>query len=92
MRASEDVCRVTGRAAARVERTFTVEEAMAEARRCTASSPCLYCDVCQLLCPDLAITRDAGNGRIAIDLAYCKGCGLCAAFCPHGAIRMVLDE
>jgi Pyruvate/2-oxoacid:ferredoxin oxidoreductase delta subunit len=75
-----------------VEPTFTLEQAMAEARRCAAASPCLCCEVCELLCPDLAITRDPATGRIVIDLDYCKGCGLCAIYCPHGAIEMVVDE
>lgn len=70
---------------------FSLEEAVAEAKRCTASSPCLYCDVCQLMCPDLAIVRD-DTGQILIDLDYCKGCGLCAHYCPRGAITMVVDE
>jgi 2-oxoacid:acceptor oxidoreductase delta subunit (pyruvate/2-ketoisovalerate family) len=74
------------------EPTLTAQQAVAEARRCTAASPCLYCDVCQLICPDLAIIRDPTTGLIAIDLAFCKGCGLCAHYCPRGAIRMVIDE
>ena len=73
------------------EEPLTPERAMAEALRCTASSPCLYCDVCQLLCPDLAITRHPETREIVIDLAWCKGRGLCAHYCPHGAIRMVVD-
>ena len=76
---------------AQPERTFTPAQAVEEAKRCTASSPCLYCDVCQLLCPDLAITRNDA-GKIVIDLAFCKGCGLCAMYCPKGAIEMVVDE
>jgi pyruvate ferredoxin oxidoreductase delta subunit len=27
-----------------------------------------------------------------IDLDYCKGCGICAAICPKGAIQMVLED
>jgi pyruvate ferredoxin oxidoreductase delta subunit len=45
-----------------------------------------------MLCPDLAITRDAITGQIIIDLNYCKGCGICAWVCPKGAIRMVVGE
>ena len=89
----KDVCTVVGSARVRPSSAgLTIEEAKAEAARCTAASPCLYCEVCQLLCPDLAITRDPATNAIQIDLAYCKGCGLCAHYCPHGAISMVLDE
>jgi Pyruvate/2-oxoacid:ferredoxin oxidoreductase delta subunit len=77
---------------AETEPTFTLEQAMAEARRCAVSSLCLYCEVCELLCPDLAITRDPQTRRIRFDLDYCKGCGLCAIYCPHGAIRMEVDD
>ena len=68
------------------------EEAAAQARLCFSTVTCRYCDVCRLLCPDLCITRDADSGKIVIDLQYCKGCGLCAHYCPKGAIRMVLDR
>ncbi len=65
--------------------------AIEEALRCLGTNSCEACDVCRLLCPDLAITREARTGSIQIDLDYCKGCGICAAFCPRGAIRMVLE-
>ena len=33
---------------------------------------------------------DRGRRRgYAIDLDFCKGCGICAAECPCGAIEMV---
>lgn len=60
----------------------------AEAARCLASLTCTWCEVCQLICPDLCITRDPDGDGILIDLDHCKGCGLCAHFCPKGAIRM----
>jgi len=69
------------------ERHRAVEDAL----RCLGTNSCEACDVCRLLCPDLAITREATTGCIQIDLDYCKGCGICAAFCPRGAIRMVLE-
>ena len=62
-----------------------------EASRCLGTDSCEACDVCRLLCPDLAITRDPATGAIRIDLDYCKGCGICAAMCPKGAIAMVLE-
>ncbi|NMB75600.1 MAG: 4Fe-4S binding protein [Myxococcales bacterium] len=64
------------------------EEARAEARRCLGAFTCTYCEVCQLICPDQCITRDEASGEIRIDLDFCKGCGLCAAYCPKGALRM----
>jgi len=68
------------------------EEAKAAACLCFATVFCAYCDVCRLLCPDLCITRDTESGRIVIDLDYCKGCGLCAHFCPKGAITMTIEK
>ena len=72
--------------------TYGREQAIAQAKLCFSTVLCRYCDVCRLLCPDLCITRDPGSGKIVIDLKYCKGCGLCAHYCPKGAIRMVLDR
>lgn len=75
------------------EASLTLEPAAGQAlaTRCLATLTCTYCDVCQLLCPDLCITRDPASGDILIDLDHCKGCGLCAHFCPKGAIRMELE-
>ena len=67
------------------------DEAAAEAGRCLSAHICTYCEVCELLCPDLCITRHPETGEILIDLDHCKGCGLCAHFCPKGAIRMVRE-
>jgi 2-oxoacid:acceptor oxidoreductase delta subunit (pyruvate/2-ketoisovalerate family) len=71
---------------------MTLEQARAEAARCLAGHPCQGCELCVLLCPDLAVTKDPDTGRPVIDLAYCKGCGLCAHLCPKGAITMELDQ
>jgi len=71
-----------------VEPPLTEAEAIAEARRCLATVACEACEVCILICPDLCISRDPDSGRIVIDLDHCKGCGLCAHFCPREAIRM----
>ena len=34
----------------------------------------------------------APGEQYLIDLDYCKGCGLCVAECPSGAIQMVPEE
>jgi Pyruvate/2-oxoacid:ferredoxin oxidoreductase delta subunit len=61
------------------------------ALRCLGAHFCKYCEVCQMLCPDLCITRDPETFEIRIDLDHCKGCGLCAHFCPKGAIQMEIE-
>jgi 2-oxoacid:acceptor oxidoreductase delta subunit (pyruvate/2-ketoisovalerate family) len=71
---------------------LTSEEALREARRCLSLNQCEGCEVCQLICPDQAITKDPHTHRAVIDLRYCKGCGLCAHVCPKGAITMVLEQ
>lgn len=70
---------------------FNAEEAQKAAARCLANVDCTHCNVCELLCPDQCIIRDPETGRILIDLNHCKGCALCAHYCPKGAIRMELE-
>ena len=65
--------------------------ALFEARRCLSCGNCFACDNCYGVCPDNAVVK-LGPGApyaYAFDLDYCKGCGLCAAECPCGAIHMV---
>lgn len=71
---------------------MTPEQAQAEAKRCLSGHTCDGCEICMLICPDLAITKDPATGRAVIDLNFCKGCGLCAHLCPKGAISMELDR
>jgi Pyruvate/2-oxoacid:ferredoxin oxidoreductase delta subunit len=40
------------------------------------------------MCPDDAVLKLDASCSYAIDLDYCKGCGICAAECPSGAILM----
>jgi 2-oxoacid:acceptor oxidoreductase delta subunit (pyruvate/2-ketoisovalerate family) len=75
-----------------VEPGLLKKEALKEARRCLSLRGCEACEVCELLCPDLCITRDEKTGEVLIDLDYCKGCGICASVCPKGAIQMVLED
>jgi len=49
---------------------------------------CTQCRECWILCPDAAISIDK-KGNMKINLKYCKGCGICAANCPVGAISRV---
>jgi Pyruvate/2-oxoacid:ferredoxin oxidoreductase delta subunit len=47
------------------------------------------------VCPDNAVLKLTGAEResagrgYAFDYDFCKGCGICAAECPSGAIEMI---
>jgi len=67
--------------------------ALLEARRCLSCGNCFSCDNCYGVCPDNAVIKLGQPGEeYLIDLDYCKGCGLCVAECPSGAIQMVPEE
>jgi 2-oxoacid:acceptor oxidoreductase delta subunit (pyruvate/2-ketoisovalerate family) len=63
--------------------------ALFEARRCLSCGNCFECDNCYGICPDNAIVKLGPGNRFRVDYDFCKGCGLCAAECPCGAINMV---
>jgi NADPH-dependent glutamate synthase beta subunit-like oxidoreductase len=72
--------------------------ALYEARRCLSCGNCFSCDNCFGVCPDNAVLKLAEmaenpnvNGY-AVDLDFCKGCGMCVAECPCGAIEMVPER
>ncbi|PWI13267.1 glutamate synthase [Streptomyces sp. Act143] len=66
--------------------------ALFEARRCMSCGNCFECDNCYGVCPDNAITKLGPGKGFAIDLDYCKGCGLCVAECPSGSMEMLPEE
>jgi 2-oxoacid:acceptor oxidoreductase delta subunit (pyruvate/2-ketoisovalerate family) len=63
--------------------------ALFEARRCLSCGNCFECDNCYGVCPDNAVIKLGPGKRFQFNYDYCKGCGLCAAECPCGAIQMV---
>jgi 2-oxoacid:acceptor oxidoreductase delta subunit (pyruvate/2-ketoisovalerate family) len=89
---SRPVCYPPGAPAARAASGLDAEQARLAAQRCLATQTCVYCEVCQLMCPDMCITRDPATGQIRVDLDHCKGCGLCAHFCPKGALEMEVEQ
>ena len=61
--------------------------ALFEARRCLSCGNCFSCDNCYGVCPDNAVLKlgeavAANVNGYAIDLDFCKGCGICVAECP----------
>jgi 2-oxoacid:acceptor oxidoreductase delta subunit (pyruvate/2-ketoisovalerate family) len=84
-----------------VRRTSTFDEvvggldettALYEARRCLSCGNCFECDNCFSVCPDNAIVKLGPGQRYAIDYDFCKGCGICVAECPCGAIDLVQES
>ncbi|MBK8399814.1 NAD(P)-binding protein [Propionivibrio sp.] len=62
--------------------------ALFEARRCLSCGNCFECDNCYGVCPDNAVIKLGPGNRFKFNLDYCKGCGMCVAECPCGAITM----
>ncbi|MBI5257942.1 MAG: NAD(P)-binding protein [Burkholderiales bacterium] len=75
-----------------VQGGLTEGNAQFEARRCLSCGNCFECDNCYGVCPDNAVIKLGPGQRFQINLDYCKGCGLCAAECPCGAIDMVGED
>jgi NADPH-dependent glutamate synthase beta subunit-like oxidoreductase len=78
-------------------RTSTFEEvvqgldetnALYEARRCLSCGNCFECDNCYGVCPDNAVDKLGPGKGFRFNYDFCKGCGVCAAECPCGAIVM----
>jgi NADPH-dependent glutamate synthase beta subunit-like oxidoreductase len=66
--------------------------ALYEARRCLSCGNCFECDNCYGVCPDNAVIKLGPGKRFQFNYDYCKGCGICVAECPCGAIRMEPEE
>ena len=73
-----------------VQQPLPADAARAEAGRCFSCGTCIHCDNCYFYCPDMAINRLHPGYEVRLD--YCKGCGLCVAECPTGAIHMTEDS
>ncbi len=75
-----------------VQGGLTRENALFEARRCLSCGNCFECDNCYGVCPDNAVIKLGPGKRFAFNYDYCKGCGMCVAECPCGAIDMVPED
>ena len=68
------------------------EHAKYEARRCMSCGNCFECDNCYGICPDNAVTKLGPGKGFEFKYDYCKGCGMCEAECPCGAITMLTED
>ncbi|HEX6362444.1 MAG TPA: FAD-dependent oxidoreductase, partial [Albitalea sp.] len=66
--------------------------ALYEARRCLSCGNCFECDNCYGVCPDNAVVKRGPGRGFEFNYDYCKGCGICAAECPCGAIDLVPES
>jgi 2-oxoacid:acceptor oxidoreductase delta subunit (pyruvate/2-ketoisovalerate family) len=71
-----------------VQGGLTESNALFEARRCMSCGNCFECDNCYGVCPDNAVIKLGPGNGFQFNYDYCKGCGICAAECPCGAIEM----
>ncbi len=72
-----------------VVRGLDESTALFEARRCLSCGNCFECDNCYGVCPDNAVIKLGPGKRFEFNYDYCKGCGICVAECPCGAIEMI---
>jgi NADPH-dependent glutamate synthase beta subunit-like oxidoreductase len=75
-----------------VQGGVTQDNALFEARRCLSCGNCFECDNCYGVCPDNAVIKLGPGKGFQFNLDYCKGCGMCVAECPSGAIDMVPED
>jgi len=75
-----------------VQGGLSADNALFEARRCLSCGNCFECDNCYGVCPDNAVIKLGPGKGFQFNLDYCKGCGICVAECPCGAIEMVAEQ
>ena len=75
-----------------VQGGLSADNALFEARRCLSCGNCFECDNCYGVCPDNAVIKLGPGKRFEFNYDYCKGCGMCVAECPCGAIEMVPED
>ena len=75
-----------------VQGGLSADNALFEARRCLSCGNCFECDNCYGVCPDNSVIKLGYGNRFKFNYDYCKGCGICAAECPCGAIKMEVEQ
>jgi NADPH-dependent glutamate synthase beta subunit-like oxidoreductase/CheY-like chemotaxis protein/NAD-dependent dihydropyrimidine dehydrogenase PreA subunit len=68
------------------EKEYSLEEAVAEARRCLCCGPCSSCKACVVLGLQSEISP------ISVNQDLCSGCGVCAALCPYDALKLMKSD
>lgn len=69
--------------------TWSLAEAVAEAKRCMSCGECFDCGNCWSYCQDNAVIKPLTKGEpYKFKLEFCNGCKKCAENCPCGYIEM----
>jgi NADPH-dependent glutamate synthase beta subunit-like oxidoreductase/CheY-like chemotaxis protein/NAD-dependent dihydropyrimidine dehydrogenase PreA subunit len=68
------------------EKGYSLEEAVAEARRCLCCGPCSSCKAC------VAMGLQSELPPIRLDQDLCSGCGVCVTVCPYDALKLVKSD
>ena len=68
-------------------RTFTDDEAVAEASRCLACGCGAGCAICAQICSAFAIKVE--GDRVVLDEDKCHACGMCMSRCPNKNIEII---
>jgi len=68
------------------EKPFTMEEVIAEARRCLYCGPCKSCKAC------VALELQPEIPEIEVNEDLCSGCGICVGVCPYDASKLEKSE
>jgi len=74
---------------AEITSTLTLDEALAEFKRCMSCGFCFECGNCWSFCQDNAVIKPLIKGEpYKFKLEFCNGCKKCAENCPCGYIEM----
>ena len=68
------------------EKEFTLDEVLAEARRCLSCGPCKSCKAC------VALELQTEIPEIEVNEDLCSGCGVCVGVCPYDASKLETTE
>jgi len=72
-----------------VVKTWSPDEAVAEAKRCMSCGECFDCGNCWSYCQDNAVIKPLVKGEpYKFKMEFCNGCKKCAENCPCGYIEM----
>jgi ferredoxin len=71
------------------------EDTLSCASSCASCGACRDCDLCEMICPQTAISRRQLEGEAyeyVVDAEKCIGCGFCVGTCPCGIWQLVENE